>query len=356
MLIIGTFIIQSQLQFILNKDLGFNRDNLLYIPVNEKICANFDAIKRAMLGNPNIINVTRTFQIPSFNRFSTDIDWEGRTDGQNNNFNINISVVDPAYLDTMDIALAKGRNFSEELDTDKSKYLVNEEAVKQMGLESPIGTLVMRGPRKGKIIGVVENYHYMPFFHSIKPLMLVYDPVLYRYAMVRLNGRHIPAAIEHIEKIWKKHAPDYPFEFHFIDEDYKRIYGDERRMAQIFRYFTVLAIFISCLGLFALASFMAEQRIKEIGIRKVLGATVFGLTALLSKEFTRWVLISNIVAWPVAYIVMQKWLEGFAYRVDISPLIFLCSGAVAFGVAVLTVSFQAAKAASANPVEALRHE
>lgn len=354
LLIISTAIIHSQLQYIQTKDLGFNRDNLVYIPMNEEINSNIDSIKNEMLQNPNVMNVTRTFQIPSFNRYSSEAKWEGQTADQNINFNI--SIVDPDYLATMKIPLIQGRNFSDEFSTDESNYIINEEAVKQMGLESPLGTPISLGGGQGEIIGIVKNYHYMPFSYEIEPLILIYYPALYRYAMARISGMNTPATIEHIEKIWAKFAPDYPFEYHFIDEDYERIYGNERRMGRLFRYFAGLAIFISCLGLFGLASFMAEQRTKEIGIRKILGASVPGLTALLSKEFTKWVLIGNVIAWPAAYFVMKKWLEGFAYRVDISLLIFLYSGVLAFVVAVLTVSYQAIKAALANPVEALRYE
>jgi putative ABC transport system permease protein len=353
MLIISTVVIHSQLQYILTKDLGFNRDNLVYIPMNESIGSNFDVIKSEMLQNPNVMNVTRTFQIPSYNKYSSEIEWEGQTADQNINFNI--SIADPDYLATMNIPLVQGRNFSARLDTDKSNCLINEEAAKRMGLKSPLGTRITLG-KKRKIIGVVKDYHYMPFSYAIEPLILVYSPIMFRYAMARISGTDTLATIGHIEKIWNKFAPDYPFEYHFIDEDYERIYGSERRMGLLFRYFTVLAIVISCLGLFGLASFTAEQRTKEIGIRKILGASVVGLAGLLSKEFTKLVLMGNAIAWPAAYFVMKKWLEGFAYRIDISLTIFLLSGLLAFVVAVLTVSYQAIKAAIANPVDSLRYE
>ena len=354
MLIISTAIVYSQLKYIQNKDLGFDKENLVYISMDDKrIVRNFDAIKNEMLQNPSIMKITRTFQIPSFNRFSSDATWEGKDPSQAINFNI--SIVDPDYLDTMKLELVEGKDFSWNLSTDTSNYILNEEAVNQMGIDSPVGKW-MNTWEKGEIIGVVKNYHYMPFTYEIEPLILRYNPSLYRYAMVRISGVNVPQTIGFLEKLWGRFAPEYPFEYHFLNEDYDLIYQNERRMSEIFKYFTLLAIFISCLGLFGLASFMAEQRTKEIGIRKVLGATVSGITILLSKEFTKWVLTANVIAWPIAYFAMSKWLKGFAYRADISLLTFVLAGMLALFIAVLTVGYQAIRAAVADPMDALRYE
>jgi putative ABC transport system permease protein len=232
---------------------------------------------------------------------------------------------------------------------------LNEEAVKQMGLDSPVGKWLTHF-EKGEIIGVVKNYHFMPFSFEIQPLMLLYNPQNFRYAMIRVSGMNIPQTIGSIEKLWNKFAPEYPFEYHFLNEDFEEIYRNERRMGEVFRNFTFLAVFISCLGLFGLASFMAEQRTKEIGIRKVLGASVSGITILLSKEFTKWVVVANAIAWPVAYFAMNKWLQGYAYRVEFSLLTFALAGVLALVISVLTVSYQAIRAALANPVESLKYE
>jgi putative ABC transport system permease protein len=352
-LIISTMVIYSQLQYIQSKDLGFNNENLIYAGINERIKENYDAIKNEILKNPHISNMTRTFQLPSYNRYSAPVNWEGKTPDQNINFNI--SLVDPDYLDTLNLQLVQGRNFSYEFSTDTSNYILNQEAVKQMGLESPIGKWLEHG-EKGKIIGVVRNYHYMPFTYAIEPLILYYNPSYFRYTMLRISGNNIPQTLSFLENIWGKFAPEFPFEYHFLDEDYERIYRTEQRLGELFRYFTFLAIFISCLGLFGLASFMAEQRTKEIGIRKVLGATVSSVTLLLSKEYTKWLLLANIIAWPMAYFAMHKWLEGFAYRVGVSVFTFVLAGSLTLFIALLTVSYQAIKASVANPVEALRHE
>lgn len=352
-LIIGTTVIYSQLQYIQSKDLGFDKENLIYIGINERIKENYDAIKNEILQNPHILNMTRTFQLPSYNRYSAPVEWEGKTPDQNINFNI--SLVDPDYLSTLNLQLVQGRNFSYEFSTDTSNYILNEEAVEQMGLETPIGKWLEFG-EKGEIIGVVKNYHYMPFTYEIEPLILYYNPSYYRYAMLRISGSDIPRTLGFLESIWSQFAPEFPFEYHFLDEDYERIYRTEQRLGVLTRYFTFLAIFISCLGLFGLASFMAEQRTKEIGIRKVLGATIASVTLLLSREYTKWVLMANILAWPVAYLAMKKWLQGFAYRVDMTVLTFVLAGLLTLFIALLTVSYQAIKTAVANPVEALRHE
>ena len=353
-LIICTVIVYSQLKYIQNRDLGFNRENLIYIGMDdERIARNFDAIKNEMLQNPSIMNVTRTFQVPSYNKFSSDANWEGKDSSQSILFNV--SVVDPDYLDTMKLELVEGRKFSWDMSTDTSNYIINEEAVKQMGIDSPVGKW-MDSWGKGEIIGVVKNYHYMPLTFEIQPLILNYNPSLFRYTMIRINGMDIPHAIGYLEKLWDKFASEYPFEYHFLNEDYGLIYQNETRMGEIFRYFSLLAIFISCLGLFGLSSFMAEQRTKEIGIRKVLGATVSGIAVLLSREFTKWVLAANVIAWPLAYFAMFKWLNGFAYRVDISVFTFILAGTLALLIALLTVGYQALRAAVANPVDSLRYE
>jgi putative ABC transport system permease protein len=224
-----------------------------------------------------------------------------------------------------------------------------------MGLDSPVGKW-LRHFAKGEIIGVVKNYHFMPMRYEIQPLMLLYNPQNFRYTMIRISGTEIPQTLSFLGKLWNKFAPEYPYEYHFLNEDFEEIYKSESRMGEVFRYFTFLAVFISCLGLFGLASFMAEQRTKEIGIRKVLGASISGITVLLSKEFTKWVAVANAVAWPVAYFAMNKWLQAYAYRVKLSLVTFALAGVLALIISILTVSYQAIRAALADPVESLRYE
>jgi putative ABC transport system permease protein len=353
-LIIGTGVISSQLHYIQKRDIGFDRENLVYFNINDTISQNFNAVKDEILHDSSILNVTRTFQIPSYNRYSSPADWEGKGPGQNINFNI--SIVDEDYLRTLGLELAQGRNFSKGFSTDTSNYILNQEAVKQMGLEEPLGKRFSLGDSTGEIIGIVKDYNYMPFTYEIQPLVWSYTPVMFRYAMVRISGQNIPETISRIENTWRKFAPDFPFEYHFLMDDYQSIYTKEQRMEDLFLGFTILAVFISCLGLFGLASFMTEQRTKEIGIRKVLGASMAGIASLLSREFLKWVAAANLIAWPVAYLAMRGWLRGFAYKIDMGLAIFLFAAGLALFIALATVSFQAIRAAMGNPVKALRYE
>jgi putative ABC transport system permease protein len=354
MLIIGTGVISSQLRYIQKRDIGFDRENLVYFNINDTISQNFDSVKDEILKNAHILNVTRTFQIPSYNRYSSPADWEGKGTGQNINFNI--SIVDEDYLQTLGLELAQGRNFSQAFSTDTSNYILNQEAVNQMGLEEPLGKRFTLGNNTGEIIGVIKDYNYMPFTYEIQPLVWSYTPVMFRYAMVRISGQNIPETIGHIENTWSKFAPDFPFEYHFLMDDYQSIYSKEKRMEELFVGITIMAVFISCLGLFGLASFTAEQRTKEIGVRKVLGASVAGIASLLSKEFLKWVTAANLIAWPVAYLAMRGWLRGFAYKIDMGLTVFLFAAVLALLIALATVSFQAIRAAMGNPIKALRYE
>jgi len=354
MLIIGTAVISSQLKYIQNSDIGFDRQNLVYFNINDTISQNFDSVKDEILKDPNILSVTRTFQIPSYNRYSSPADWEGKETHQNINFNI--SVVDEDYLKTLGLELAQGRNFSEKFSTDISNYILNQEAVKQMGLDNPLGIRFKLGKTVGEIIGVVKDYNYMPFSYEIQPLVWTYTPVMFRYAIVRINGQDIPETIRHIQNAWNKFSPDFPFEFHFLSDDYQSIYEKEQRMEELLAGSTVMAVFIASLGLFGLVSFLTEQRTKEIGIRKVLGASMAGTAAMLSGEFLKWVAAANLIAWPIAYIAMQRWLRGFAYKIEINLAPFLFAAGLALAIALATVSVQAIKAAMGDPVKALRYE
>jgi putative ABC transport system permease protein len=223
-------------------------------------------------------------------------------------------------------------------------------------MEDPVGKWLMLRDTELPIIGIVKDYHFRSLHSEIEPLLLVNDPSLYRYILMKLDSGDIPGTLANIESTWKTFFPDTPFEYHFLDEAYGSLYRTEQRMGTLFNYFTGLAILISCLGLFGLASFMAEKRTKEIGIRKVLGASVSGVVILLNREFIKWVLIANIVAWPAAYYLMFKWLQSFAYRTNMGVWSFALAALIAFAIAVVTVSYQSIKAAITNPVDSLRYE
>ncbi|MGH7600667.1 MAG: ABC transporter permease, partial [bacterium] len=236
-------------------------------------------------------------------------------------------------------------------------FLINQAAAKALGWNEPLGKRLSMGNfYQGPVVGVVEDFHFESFHHEVKPILFMFNRGWPSYLAVRLRPGNVAAGIAEIQKLWKEFVPNTPLQYSFLDQEYQKLYDGEQRVAQIFITFSVLAILIACLGLFGLASFMAEQRTKEIGVRKVLGATVSGIVGLLSKDFVKLVLVGFIVATPLAYFAMQRWLQDFAYRIEIDWWVFALAGGIAFVIALLTVSYQALKAALANPVEALRYE
>jgi putative ABC transport system permease protein len=358
-LIIGTLIIYKQLDYIRNRDLGYDKEHLVFVYMQGDLKAKYESVKSELLRNSNILKVTRSLQLPS-NIASTvsALDWEGKNPDEK--VSMNWDIVDFGYFETLKMDMIQGRGFSREFATDASEaYIVNEEAVKLMGMESPVGKRLSVFRKDGKIIGVVKNFNFKSLHHEIRPFVYMMNPnwiSAMDCMFIRVAPDNISATLKYIESTCKQINPAYPLRYQFFDEWLERLYRNEQRMGRIVGYFTFLAIAISCLGLFGMASFMTEQRTKEIGIRKVLGAPVSRIILLLSADFTKWVLAANIIAWPVAYFAISKWLENFAYRTNLNMSIFILSGVLALVTALLTVSFQTLKAALANPVESLRYE
>jgi hypothetical protein len=276
--------------------------------------------------------------------------------------------IDADFLDTMGMELAAGRNFSPDRPSDKKALILNETLAKQLGWDNPLGKIVSMtdveetsasGPLfievPYTVVGVVRDFHFESLHQKIRGHLMKMSGNVNRIS-VKLRTGNISETLRSIETIWRELEPAYPFRYTFLDESFDRLYRSEQRMGQIFISFTSIAILISCLGLFGLASFTAEQRTKEIGIRKVLGASVSNILLLLSREFTKWVLLANIIAWPIAYYAMWKWLQGFAYRIDLEFWIFLLSGIMALFIALLTVVSKSLRTAITNPVNALRYE
>ncbi|MGD8538526.1 MAG: hypothetical protein PVI66_07395, partial [Candidatus Aminicenantes bacterium] len=236
-------------------------------------------------------------------------------------------------------------------------YILNERAVEVMGLEDPVGKPFSLGDDSaGTIVGVVKDFHSMPLNFGIEPVVLWIDSQFYSLALVKIKPGGRSSAISGIEAAWKRHAPGFPFEYHFLDERFDLYYGPEILAGKIFRSFVLIAIFISCLGLLGLSSYVAEQKTKEIGIRKALGASVPRVVLLLTKQFFLWILLANVIAWPIAYIAMRRWLENYAFRTSLGIGLFMLSAVVALVITMITVSFQAVRAARANPVDSLRYE
>jgi hypothetical protein len=318
------------------------------------------AFKSELMTDPNIIGVTQSFSSPAdIATAAGEAEWDGKLSNQN--VSIHWLTVHFDYCKTLGVEIKEGRSFSKEFLSDgfndgHVSFIVNEEAVKQMGLKSPIGVNLSLFHKSGPIVGVMKNFHYHHMRTKIEPMALFIMTPFNNYILIKLQQENIKESLEFIKKTWEKFSPDYPFEYSFVSDDFSSLYQNEERMGKILSSFTVFAILIACLGLWGLTSFIIERRTKEIGIRKVLGSSVLGIIIMMIKDFAQWILLANLIAWPIAWFIMNKWLQDFAYKTDISFWIFVISGGIALVIALVTISFQAIKAATANPVEALRYE
>jgi ABC-type antimicrobial peptide transport system permease subunit len=360
MLIIGTVVIYNQVRFMKNKSLGFDKEHLLYVPIEGKLLDNIPSIKNELLQHPGIQSVTASSHSPTgvYNN-GQDWDWEGRD--PNVNPLVTYFGVDPDFTRTFEMEIVQGETFRKGTGHAMTFVIINERFAEIMGISDVIGARLSQEDIQLQIIGVAKNFHFTPVNREIGPAIIYYDPTYrnfqtYRYLFIRLNPGDIPLSIAHIEKTVKSFNPGFPFEYRFLDDDYDMMYRGVEREMTVVRTFTVLAILISCLGLFGLAAFTAEQRTKEIGIRKVMGASVPGVVVLLSKEYAKWVLVANVIAWPVSYFLMNGWLQDYHYRIGLGIPIFLLAAAISVLIAQLTVSYQAIRAARSNPVNSLRYE
>ncbi|MBN1272443.1 MAG: ABC transporter permease [Candidatus Aminicenantes bacterium] len=360
LLIISSVVVLRQSTFMRSRDWGINPEYVLNMELRGGIRNNYRAVREALLRRPDVKSVCITNG--SLNkRFTTDkADWEGRKPGEK--LSMAIHSVDFEYDDVFGLETVEGRYFSREYSTDITEAVIlNETAVHRMGMENPIGKrfnvpLPFDPDRKGRIVGIVKDFHFRSLHEPIAPLILVIAPGWFTDFYVRLDGRDLKGSMAAIEKIIKTHAPASPFDYRFLDEEIDGLYRAEIRFGKLLRSGTLLAVLIACLGLFGLALFAAEQRTKEIGIRKVLGSSTAGIVALLSKDFLLWVGIANLIAWPAAWWLMHLWLQNFAYRIPLTIWPFLLSAAAALVIAWLTVSWQSIRAATANPIDSLRYE
>ena len=323
---------------------------------------DIQSFKNDLMQNSSIIDATNSVSVPGghFNQTSDKQDGAGSEDIKD----IMFLYTDYNFVNTYKIKMKEGRFFSKNFSSDTNAVVLNEEAVKALDLKNPIGKYIVRvgeTPEKTlkfKVIGVTGDFNFESLHHKIEPLImnLFGHDGFGMFVTVRLAPKNVKSTIQYISSVWQKYAGDQALNYSFFNNDFAKLYASEQRTGQIFSIFSILAIFIACLGLLGLAAYTAEQRTKEIGIRKVLGATVPEIIFMLTKEFTKWVLIANIIAWPVAYYFMDKWLQDFAYRIDMSWWIFIFAGCTALAIALITISFQAIKAATANPVKSLRYE
>ena len=355
-LIIGTIVVSKQVNYIQNKNLGFDRENLIFVPIEGDLPKNYKAFKQEALQSTNIQYVSRLSDSPThFDSSTGGVKWEGKAP----NLNVEFTPVMAGYdfVKTMKLKLAAGRDFRPDFVTASVGYLINETALKRIGYKDPVNKPLTLWGKKGRIIGVLKDFHYASLHQAIQPLIVrLGDTISYGYILVRTQPGQTKQALATIEKLCKELNPNFTFTYYFTDADYQKLYNDEQVVGKLSKAFAFLAIFISCLGLLGLAMFTAEQRVKEIGIRKVLGASVGSLFTLLSKEFLILVMIALGIASPLAWWAMHTWLQGYSYQTSIDWWVFALSAVLSILIALLTVSFQSAKAALMNPVKSLRSE
>jgi putative ABC transport system permease protein len=361
-LLAGTMTVHKQLRFIRRADLGFDDRGIIQIPLKGTIAKQFPVFKTELRNLPAVASVTAEnypFSAIAY-RSAGNFDWEGR-EGRTD-LDLIYAGVDEDFFATLGLKLVAGRAFSAEFPNDKSgAVILDEAAVAEMGIADPVGKWFSAAKDERRtIVGVVRNAHFQSFHNSIEPRMFYLADFAEAedmgLALVKLRGDDSSAALAGIKELWARLNPDVPFEFKFLNQTYQDLYIKEQRAVRVFNIFTGLAVLISCLGLFGLAAFTAERRTKEIGVRKVLGAGEAGLVKLLTTEFSRWVLLANVLAWPVGYFAARKLLQGYAYRTGVGIWIFVLSGFLAWTIAALTVGWQALRAARANPIESLRYE
>jgi len=352
-LICCTLIANQQFRYMNKKDLGFDKRNIVNLKTNSQLTGRLDLFKEKLLKYPEIINLSYSNRLPG-NYWGSwcCVNIEGKENKYFNNY------VDADYLKTMGIRIKEGRNFSATNVSDlKATYLINERAIKQYGLKNPIGQIITPGNGiKGEIIGVFQDFHYRGLNYEQTPVILFYNPERVNYINIRIDGKNIAGALEKIRVTWNEMCPAFTFDYTFLDETYDLQYKTERRFENLLFAFAILAVFIASIGLFGLSIYSTGRRTKEIGLRKVNGARVTEILMMLNIDFIRWVAVAYLISCPVAWFVMKKWLMNFAYRTELSWWIFACAGLIAFGIASLTVSWQSWRAATRNPVEALRYE
>ena len=360
-LIVSALIVQQQLQYIQDKKIGYNNQQVLVLPTDEQILNKFKLLKQAFKSNPAVKNVTLAYETPT--NIQGGYSYKKPEDVQSSM--VKALPVEKDFVQTLDIPLVAGRGFNATdeklLQPDgESEYafILNESAVKNLGWTpaEAIGKRLELQSQHGIIKGVAQDFHFAPLHEAIGPLVIFLDDVRWGKILVKINGQDVAGTLAGLETTWKQLAPHRPFTYNFLDEEYGKLYGAEQRIGQTFATFAFLAILLACLGLFGLAAFTTTQRAKEIGVRKVLGASVPNILTLISKDFLKLVALANIIAWPLAWYAMHRWLEDFAYRITINPGLFILAGLAALIIAFATISFQALKVAVANPVKALKQE
>jgi putative ABC transport system permease protein len=362
-LIVGVGVVYKQMRFLQDADLGFDKEDIIMLRADQTIKQNWQDFKQQLTSSPHILYATLSKRAPTGRLldspgFRTEINGQMLTSP----FSMPHNRVDYDFFKTYGMKIIAGRDFSIEYPTDANKaFILNETAVRQLGLERPedavgMPTWTIAPFLSGNVIGVVKDFNYESMHQEIIPIITYIQPIQANTVSIRIAAGQTREALNDAEVVWKRFNPEYPFQYDFLDDRIAEQYRNEERMMQMFGYFSLLAIFIACLGLFGLASFMAEKRTKEIGIRKVLGASLANIMMLLSKEFALLVLVGNIIAWPLAYFAMNNWLNNFAYQTGIGWAVFILAGFLTLVISLLTISYQAIRAALTDPAVAIRYE
>lgn len=352
-LIIGTIVITGQLKYIHSKDLGYNKEHVFSFWMRD-MAPHYDAARAELMKQPGVADVTRSNQnIIRFGGFTGSADWPGKDPKQN--MMLHIITIDKDFVPFFKMKMLQGTSFTD-APNDTAHFILNEAAVKESGIKDPVGKSFSMNGIKGTIIGVVKDFHYASMREKITPAAFYYHPQYFNRMYVKISGTDPAAAIATAEKEFKQYNGQYPFGYTFLDEAFDSIYKGESRQATLFDYFSGIAIFISCLGLLGLATFTAQVRVREIGVRKVLGASVANITGMLSMDFLKLVAIAILIATPAAWYLMNKWLQDFAYRINMQWWMFAVAGILAIVIAFATISYQSIKTALMNPVKSLRIE
>jgi putative ABC transport system permease protein len=360
LLIVGTMVMYRQINYMLNKDVGFNKEQLIVINRANALGAKVKSFKEAVKEIPGVVSIASSTAVPGRNNNDNGYGMEGRKD---ENFLMQTNWVDYDYLETYKMTLASGRFFNESFTTDKQACLVNESAIKNFSITDFAKTRFMQPRDSGKfdylpIIGVVRNFNFESLRNPIQPYLFRFkaDNVLWGYLTVRLSGKNYSSTISTIENKWKDFVPNNPLQYYFVDADFEQMYKQEKQNAQMAVIFSILAIFIAALGLFGLTSFTVEQRTKEIGVRKAMGSSIAGIYIVISREIIILVSISALIAWPLIYYIAGKWLENFYYRINLGVFSFIAGLTIALGIAVMTISYRIMRAARVNPAQSLKYE
>jgi len=352
----STLVIRLQMDYVRNKNLGYDKEHMIVLPIYyEPARARADLLKAEIVKSPLVLGASATAYLPSKGTYRQNVWWEGLLEDAQNVY-IDWISADENFIRTLGLEVTAGRDFSADRPGDRGgAYILNEAASRLTGVKDPVG-MPFKIVEPGTVIGVVRDFNFKSLHEEIQPMALYVYPQAFSYLLVRVRSDRIAEAVRSLKRTWEEIVPSVPFSYSFFDEDFARIYSSETRLMTTFNYVAGLALFVACLGLFGLASFTALRRGKEIGIRKVLGASVGGITMFLSKEFLGLVLLANLFAWPIAYFPLTAWLRKFAYRTGLGLWIFAAAGLLSLAVALAAVSYQSVKAALANPGDTLRYE